>query len=77
MASAHPVQEDQAEAVIISGPRKGEFIRVSEAEPVLTPEESAMLDSVIESAWRLADTTRAAAKEADLILQEIRCQEAP
>jgi hypothetical protein len=60
------------EAVIISGPRKGEFIRIDEDEVELTPAEEALLDTVTESARRLAESARAAAAEADLLLQELR-----
>lgn len=72
MANARPVQDEQSEAVIISGPRKGEFIRVSDAEPVLTAAEAALLDSLTETAWRIAESARAAAAEADSLLEELR-----
>jgi hypothetical protein len=60
------------ETVIISGPRKGEFIRVDEAGPELTPAEGALLDSLVDDARRMAESARAAAAEAELLLQELR-----
>jgi hypothetical protein len=59
------------EAIIISGPRKGEFIRVDEAELELTPAEAALLDSLTDDAWRMAESARAAAAEAELVLQQL------
>ena len=60
------------EAIIVSGPRKGEFIRVDEAELELTPAEAALLDSLTDDAWRMAESARAAAVEAELVLQQLR-----
>jgi hypothetical protein len=60
------------EAVTISGPRKGEFIRVDEGEPELTPAAAALLDSLVDDARRMAGNARAAAAEADALLQKLR-----
>ena len=60
------------EAVIISGERKGELIRIPQGERDLTQAEASMLDSLIADAWRLAESARAAAGEADALLQELR-----
>jgi hypothetical protein len=72
MATPQPVIEESVEAVIISGARKGELIRVPEGERDLTPEESRLLDSLVEDAWRMAESARAAAAEADALLLELR-----
>ena len=72
MAGTPITAEDSIEAVIISGERKGELIRIPQEEFDLTPAESALLDSLIEDAWRLAESARAAAAEADALLQELR-----
>jgi hypothetical protein len=64
--------EESVEAVIISGERKGELIRIPQGEHDLTPAESALLDSRVEDAWRLAESARAAAAEADALLQDLR-----
>jgi hypothetical protein len=72
MAGMSPTAEEIVEAVIISGERKGELIRIPEAERELTPAEAALLDSLIADAWRLAESARAAAAEADALLQELR-----
>jgi hypothetical protein len=72
MTIAQPAQEETVEAIIISGPRKGEFIQVSEAEPLLTTAETALLDQLTEDARRMAESAREAASEADLLLQELR-----
>ena len=61
MASTQPAIQESVEAVIISGARKGELIRVPEGERGLTPEESSLLDSLVADAWRMAETARAAA----------------
>ena len=72
MAGTPITAEESVEAVIISGERKGELIRISPGECDLTPAESAVLDALIEDAWRLAESARAAAAEADALLQELR-----
>lgn len=66
--------EERIEAVIISGPRKGEFITITngEVEPDLTPQEEAMLDIVVANAKRLAENLRAARVEAEALVQEMR-----
>jgi hypothetical protein len=72
MAGTQSPPEGYAEAVIISGPRKGEFITVPEGDLELTPAEAAMLDQLVEGAKRLAENARAAAAEANAILAELR-----
>jgi hypothetical protein len=72
MAGTSPTAEESVEAVIISGERKGELIRIAVGERDLTPAEAALLDALIADAWRLAESARAAAAEADALLQELR-----
>jgi hypothetical protein len=72
MASTSSATEGSAEAVIISGERKGEFISVPEADLELTPAEAAMLDKLVEDAQRLAETAREARTEMDALLAELR-----
>ncbi len=72
MAGTPTTAEESVEAVIISGERKGEFIRIPPGERDLTPAESALLDSLIADAWRVAESARAAAEEADALLHELR-----
>jgi len=67
-----PTNEERTEAVIISGPRKGEFIVVSNGESELTLEEEALVNSLLADAQRLAESARAAAAEADALLQDLR-----
>lgn len=69
---ATPTTEERAEAVIISGPRKGEFITVPNGESELTPEAEALLDSLIADAQRMAESAQAAAAEADALLRDLR-----
>lgn len=66
-APAEPV-----EAVIISGPRKGEIIRLSDGEPVLTAAEEAAIERLTEIAAHLAESARAAREEMDGLLQDLR-----
>jgi hypothetical protein len=72
MAGPPRIAEETVEAVIISGERKGELIRIPGGERELTPAESAFLDSLIADAWRLAESARAATADADALLQDLR-----
>ena len=67
-------KDEPAEAIIISGPRKGEFIRVNgnENEPVLTPEADALLDQAVQAARSMAENARATRLEMEGLLQEMR-----
>ncbi len=63
------------EAVIISGNRKGEFITVGSDKAdswEMTPAGEALLDRLVSDAQRMADNARAAAMEADGLLQDLR-----
>ncbi len=64
--------EERVEAVIISGPRKGELITLANgAEPQLTPEEEAALDFAIEAAGRAAESARAAVEAAQKLNRKL------
>ncbi|MBV9864662.1 MAG: hypothetical protein JO316_04885 [Abitibacteriaceae bacterium] len=64
--------EERVEAVIISGPRKGEFINVnSQAEPELSAEEEAMLNFVVQAAKRMSESAKALSNSVDLLLHEV------
>jgi hypothetical protein len=63
---------ESVEAVIISGERKGEIITVRNGDVELSAEAQALLDSVVADAQRVAESARAAAAEAEALLQELR-----
>jgi hypothetical protein len=77
MAGTQSSTDEYAEAVIISGPRKGEFITIPERELILTEAEATMLDTMVTDAGRLAETAREAAAEADALLSELRQARVP
>jgi hypothetical protein len=60
------------EAVIISGPRKGEIIPLPTDTAELTPAEEAALDEIVESAHRLVENTYAAVAAAEALRDELR-----
>lgn len=66
------VDEAPVEAIIISGPRKGELICVPDGEPIPTPAEEALLESIVQSADRIAVAARDAAARMDALVQELR-----
>jgi hypothetical protein len=72
MATKQVPRQEVEEAVIVSGARKGALIRLPGGEPELTAAETAALDEVTEAARRLADSLRAAAAEADALLEDLR-----
>jgi hypothetical protein len=72
MATRQSSRQEAEEAVIISGTRKGELIRLSEDEPELTLAEAALLDELTRDAQRMAESARAAAAEAEALLQDLR-----
>ncbi|MBI3910470.1 MAG: hypothetical protein HY320_05985 [Armatimonadetes bacterium] len=72
MASGQTLLEGRTEAVIISGPRKGEIITLPSDVWSLTPEEEAALDSLAEGVRRMAEAARAARSEAEALLEELR-----
>lgn len=71
-----PRMSGYAEAVIISGPRKGEFIAVPDGESALTPHEERILNATLEElnavAKRMAENARAARIEAESMLEILR-----
>ena len=77
MAGTQSSIDEYAEAVIISGPRKGEFITIPERELILTEAEAAMLDTMVTDARRLVETAREAVTAMDALLSELRQARAP
>lgn len=65
-------QPGVSEAVIISGPRRGEFITLSDNQVSLSLEEEAFLDSLIVDTQRMVESARAARVEAEAVLQTLR-----
>ncbi len=65
---------EHVEAIIISGPRKGEFFLVpdDEHEPQLTYEEEKALDFLVEAYKNMAQSAVAASTSMDSLLQEVR-----
>jgi hypothetical protein len=59
MATRQSSSREAEEAIIISGTRKGELIRLSDDEPELTPGETALLDELTRDAQRMAESARA------------------
>ncbi len=75
MIVAVSMETEPVEAVIISGPRKGEFIRVSpesEEMPELTPAVEELLEQMAVASKRMAENAHAAVVEADGLLQDLR-----
>jgi hypothetical protein len=64
--------EESAQAVIISGPRKGEFITLPGGEQEITPAEETLVASLMETAASMAENARAAAAEAEALLRDVR-----
>jgi hypothetical protein len=71
MATATPALEP-AEAVIISGPRKGEFITISDDDLAVSPGAEALLDEMIATANNIAETIRAMRRDAEAFHAEMR-----
>lgn len=67
-----PSMPPYAEAVIISGPRKGEFITVLEDGEQITPELEAMLESLAAHARNMAESAKSANEEARSLLEAFR-----
>lgn len=60
-----------AEAVIISGPRKGEFINLTEHDEEQPPELERALDNLIADADRLVATTKDTSAKMNSLLQSL------
>ena len=70
---AAPTTTETIEAVIISGPRKGEFIRVNDdEEPALSAEADALLDQAVQAARSMAQNAKAARLELEELVNEMR-----
>ncbi len=73
MATVIESTDEVSEAVIISGPRKGEFIAVSRTgEEVITPEAEALLEQAIAAAWQMAESAKEARAAAEALRTEVR-----
>jgi hypothetical protein len=74
MATPTASTEEPAEAIIISGPRKGEFIRVgvTDHEPALSPEADALLDQMVETARDIAERIQQTTRTAQTTLNKLR-----
>jgi hypothetical protein len=60
------------EAVIISGPRRGEFITLPQAFDQLSPEVEAAVTALVAAANRMAESAKAATAEASALLLALR-----
>ncbi len=60
------------EAVIISGPRKGEFITLPHTFDELSPEVEAAVTVLVAAANRMAESAKAATAEARALLLALR-----
>jgi hypothetical protein len=67
-----PPTEERIEAVIISGPRRGEIIELPAEAWNFTPEQEALLDEMIASANRMAETAQRMARETEEFSREFR-----
>lgn len=72
MASIQTSPKRGAEAVIVSGPRRGEIVTLSQDDSEITTEARTALDGVVKEARRMSTIAREAADQADLVLQELR-----
>ncbi len=72
MAAPTTTAIETTEAVIVSGPRKGEFITIPDGEPVVTPEAEALLDRMIETANEITETLQRMRRDADAFHVEMR-----
>ncbi len=72
MAAPTTTETETIEAVIISGPRKGEFITVPDAEPVMTPQVEALLDQMIESVNSINHTLQSMNRDTAAFVAEMR-----
>ena len=64
--------EEPAEAVIISGPRKGEFIaHSSTGEEVATPEAVALVDEMLATAKSITETMQAMRRDGEAFRAEM------
>ena len=64
--------EDPVEAVLISGPRKGQIVVLPTDAAVLTPAEEAAFDEAVANARQLADHAHAAVAAAESLRDELR-----
>ncbi len=72
MAGTPATATEAIEAVIISGERKGELIRLSDSDFDLTPTEATYLESLLVQARGIAENVRVAANEVDSLVHSLR-----
>lgn len=70
--TASETAEDFIEAVIISGPRKGQFITIKDVDEVITTEEQALLDQAVAAAWQMAESARGTRLAAEELRREFQ-----
>ena len=69
--AANPLEE-RTEAVIISGPRRGQIVELPSQEPQLTAEEEALLDAAVASALRIAAMVKDMSAQAQALAKDLR-----
>ena len=62
---------EKPEAVIISGPRKGEIVTLDGNAPQISPDEDAMFDAAIAAVKKLTQTIAETAEEAHALHGDI------
>lgn len=72
MTTRQSSPDEIEEAVVISGARKGALIRLTDGEAELSAAEESLLEELTKSAWRLAESARAASAEAVALLEDLR-----
>jgi hypothetical protein len=72
MAAAQPVSAGRVEAVIISGPRRGEIVTLPEADLAFSAEDEALIEEMIASAHRMEAIARGMAEDTRALVSELR-----
>jgi len=76
MSVAQPPTLERVEAVIISGPRRGQIITLAEdlqdLKRELTPEEEAAFENLQAALRQMAESTCAANEQARALLEDLR-----
>lgn len=66
------MKTEKTEAVIVSGPRRGELVTLDNGEAVFTAADEALLASIVDGLERLVEGMRAARLEADGLAADVR-----
>jgi hypothetical protein len=69
--------DERTEAVIISGPRRGQIVTLPINELTADMEVEALLDAMVSSAQRMAETARSMAEETRELVGDIRAARMP